>query len=80
MEEREKRGRAIKKNSTLYDSLSVTQKKTLSSFKDVLCCKTVRDLPKAHSVPQDPSNADSKGTLVSKADKKFGFQVSWGHL
>lgn len=37
-----KRGRAIKKTSILYDSLSVMQKKKiLSSFKDVLCCKTV---------------------------------------
>lgn len=33
-----------------------------------------------HLVPQDPSHTDSKGTLVSKADKKSGFQVSWGHL
>lgn len=55
-------------------------KNILSSFKDVLCCQTVWDLPKAHLVPQDPSNTDSKGTLVSKADKKSGFQASWWHL
>lgn len=41
-QEKEKKGRTVKKTSILYDSLSVMQnKKILSSFKDVLCCKTV---------------------------------------
>lgn len=37
-------------------------------------------MPKAYSVPQDPTHTDSKRTLISKADKKFGFQVSWGYI